>query len=212
VRALAALAVAAALVAAVAVRGGGTAFAACAAAVQLRGITYVGSEFKRLPARGGPVAGGVQPGCNDTGPATPPEPDRPVALRTLKGVPTRIAVTGSAGSRTAYLAPGFLLELRSHPLHAYARLGAPSSLFGCRAPTVLRGHTRSQPGAGGLFVLFAGTLRVEVRVRSSTRVLTRRVAGTPYLGARQRLEVRGCRSTSGAVIAADSVRRLPPVR
>jgi hypothetical protein len=209
VRRLVALVVGAAVIAAVAL-GGASAPAACIATVRLHAISYVGTEFERLPARRGVVRGGVVPGCNDTIPAAP-EPDRPIALRALKGVPSRVAVARPGSSPDAYLAPGFLLGLRAHPLHADARPQRPSALFGCSSRSVLRGRLRSQPGAGAGFVLVAGGRRIDVAVRASTRMRTTRVAGVPYLAGHERLEVRGCRSASGRAIAAFSIRRLAPM-
>ncbi len=54
-------------------------------------------------------------------------------------------------------------------------------------------------------------VEVDIRVRASTRVRARRVAGMPYFGAGERLLVGGCRSKNGKVIGANRIRRLPPI-
>jgi hypothetical protein len=197
-------------VAAAALTGGGTAAAACIAAVRLNAITYVGNGFAHLPRRGAPIKGGVVPGCNDTGPSTRPEPDLPAQIAVLEGVPVRVAVAGPAGSVTAYLAPGFLLGLRSHPLHAYAAKQTPSALFGCARRVTVRGRVSDQ-GFAAQFTLRAGGRNVTVRVRASTTMSVPRLAGMPYLAEGRRLEVRGCRAKSGRVIAAYSIRRQAPM-
>jgi hypothetical protein len=209
-RLLIALTVTAAALAAAALAGGGTASASCIASVRLNGITYIGTGFPHLPRRGAAIKGGVQPGCNDTGPSTRPEPDLPAQIAALAGVPARIAVAGPAGSVTVYLAPGFLVGLRSHPLYAYAAKQTPSALFGCRRSVAIRGRVSDQ-GFAAQFTLRAGGRDVTVRVRPSTTMSVPRLAGMPYLANGWRLEVRGCRAKSGRVIAAYSIRRLAPM-
>jgi hypothetical protein len=207
------LAIGAALAVAGGLAGTGSASGSCVAAIRLHGVLYDRAVFPHaLPAERGAVHGGVNPACNDAGPQAAPQPDEPVALRALRGVPARIAVVRPGATREAWLAPGFLLALPSHPLHAVAAHAPASALFGCAAPVLLGGRTRTQPGfstAG--FVVDAGDLDVDVLVRSSTRVRTPRIAGVPYIGQNRRLTIRGCRSKDGRRIAAYSIRAAAPM-
>jgi hypothetical protein len=211
-RPLVSLAVAAALAVAGGLAASGPASGSCVAAIRLHGVFYDRAVFPHaLPAERGAVRGAVNPACNDAGPQAAPQPDQPVALRALKGVPARIAVVRPGATREAWLAPGFLLALPSHPLHAVAAHAPPSALFGCAAPVVVSGRTRTQPGFVAGFVVHAGGLNVDVLVRSSTRVRTPRVAGVPYIGQGRRLTIRGCRSKDGRRIAAYSIRAAAPM-
>src|SRR5947209_14644244 len=79
------------------VLGAAPAHAACVASVRYSGATYFGSALTAVEGRS--LSGGVLPGCNDVivhdaqgHDVSPRQPDQPVALRRVRGVPARLAV------------------------------------------------------------------------------------------------------------------------
>lgn len=181
--------------------------------VKRHGVRYEAFRFPafdRLPAAARTLNDGLEfpPGCNDAlSGADAPLSDVPVSLRALKGVRPRIAVVRSSDPTTALLSDGFPLELKSHPLHRYARLGRPSRLFGCKKTAVVHVRLDSQPRP-----LFPSPLRtsrgqiVDVVLRAGTKMHTLRKAGMPYLRGDERLVIPGCLNLYGTKIAANTIR------
>jgi hypothetical protein len=196
-RTLASLVVAAGLLAAPA-----PAPAACALGVEYRGAFYVGAT--PVPGarveQGAPLRGGVVPGCDDVviiGPdgrrENEPPPDTAVDLVRVAGVRAAVAVA-MPGRSDVFIAPGFLPELASHPLHE-ALFAEPPRERCPGSKTVTRtGRIVSAPGFGRQLGMRGGGGQSSVAVGAATRVLggTRR-AGLPYLRKGDAIRVTGRR-------------------
>ena len=193
--------------------GSGSAHASCAPAVRWHQVTYLGmggpAEGLALPAAGAALSGGVVPGCNDTvvtgldgRPLSPTEPDTAVDLRRVRNVPAALAVMTTGPYGGLYLAPGYLPQLASHPLH---RLFRPNAGRGCGSATRLTGTVSGQP-ASALGVR-AGSRLLDVLVQRRTAVRAPLRAGQPRLrnGDRVRLSGRAC---AGSAFVARSISRL----
>lgn len=180
--------------------GAAPAHAACALSVKLNGTAYVASG---LTAPEGPaVKGGVIPGCNDVivhdasgRDISPREPDTPVALHRIAGVPARLAVTYNG---KVYLAEGYLPELARHPLHrAWARAAArPTS---CSKAWHVTATLSVTPTPGPIPVRTSGGRAAFLQLASDTKVTGLNLAGYPHLAQGQRIRalVRSCSSPFG---------------
>jgi hypothetical protein len=90
--------------------------ASCMPAVRWGDTTYVAApDETAVPSAGAPLRGGVRPACNDAvvvgldgRPLQPPEPDRPVALRRVRGMPAAVAVIADG---RLYVVPACLERL-----------------------------------------------------------------------------------------------------
>ena len=175
--------------------------ASCVAGIDFGGQSYAGSS---LPAaNSAALRGGVIPACNDTvvkdasgRNIAPQEPDTPVVLHRIKGVPARLAV---AYNGHAYLARGYLPQLASHPLHAaWAKHNqvAPTS---CGKPWRVRATALITPTPGPIPVLTGGGRETLLQLAADTKVAGLSRAGYPYLGEGRRISalVRSCDSVFG---------------
>jgi hypothetical protein len=188
------------------------AHASCAASVSFGGESYVGSPLGA--ADGAELRGGVLPGCNDVvvhdaagNDVSPKDPDTPVLLHRIAGVPARLAV---AYDGRAYLARGYLPELASHPLHtAWAKRNtvAPTA---CGKPWRVSATAQTTPTPGPVPVKTAGGRSTLLQLASDTAVTRLDRAGYPYLGEGQHVRalVRSCDSVyGGRVLLARRVTR-----
>jgi hypothetical protein len=198
------------------VLGTGTrdASASCAATVTWRGVDYVGWAARSALAVGDSLGTGTVPACRDTivvgGGARPPERGRSVDVLPISGVPARVAVAIAGGARTAYLAPGYLPQLREHPLHRalYGRADRPLETLGRRcgdAPAVRGRLVGAEPGGLRVRRETGGTKRMLVDVR--TRVAGLERDGLPYLTPGARVRVETLRCDPSAELVARSVLR-----
>ena len=189
--------------------GAAPAHASCALSVKLAGTTYFGSG---LSAAGGPaLQGGVIPGCNDVivhdasgRDVSPRDPDTPVELHRIPGVPARLAV---AYNGKIFLAEGYLPELAGHPRHrAWARAKTPVS--SCSKAWRVTATVSVTPTPGPVPVRTAGGRATFLQLATDTRTRALNVAGFPHLAAGQRIRavVRTCSSPfGGRVLLARSV-------
>ena len=89
--------------------------ASCAASVQWRGISYLGTSTKQPFELGAALGHGTVPPCNDTIPATNEQPT-PLALARVVGIPPERAVASGDGL-SLYVAPGYFPQLPHTELH-----------------------------------------------------------------------------------------------
>jgi len=185
---------------------------ACIASVRLGAESYVGSS---IPARdGAALRGGVIPGCNDVvvtdangNDVSPRNPDTPIELHRIAGVPARLAV---AYNGRTYFARGYLPQLASHHLHAaWAQRNRvePSS---CGKPWFVRATLPISPTPGPIPVHTAGGRDTFLQLDARSEVTGLDRAGFPYLAEGQgvRALVRSCSSVfGGRVLLARRVTR-----
>ena len=174
--------------------------ASCAATLTWRGTLYSGLWAPRGVEFGGRIGTGYVPDC--PGPGEEPEPPTPVTLLRVKGVRPAIAVA-TRHERSLYLAEGFIIESRRHPLHrAVFRRGSPNETRGWSCGPLFRrtGQVTSAPPFN-LRVAYRRTGRlghffVDAETRFDDR-LTR--FGVPYLrvGTNVRLTARRCTASGG---------------
>ena len=175
--------------------------ASCSLGINLGDNSYVSSS---LPAAdSAALKGGVIPSCDDTvvkdasgRNIEQQEPDIPVVVHRIKGVPARLAV---AYNGHAYLARGYLPQLASHPLHvAWARHNrvAPTS---CGKPWRVRAKALTTPTPGPIPVLTGGGRETLLQLAADTKVAGLNRAGYPYLGEGRQISalVRSCDSVFG---------------
>jgi hypothetical protein len=140
----------------------------CTSAILVHDEGYLGVAVDGpVPPPGGPVEGGIQPACNDSGP--PYESDREVDVREVSGTPTDVAVYVDGEPDTIYLSeryrvflpmPGYRRRARGQPCRIVA------TVIDVRAPRVSRrgrewtvsvdGRTRLEGFAGSLPYLRKG--------------------------------------------------------
>lgn len=169
-----------------------TASAACIDGVERHGHLYIGASLHRSVELAGALRA-TRPGCDDAiaiGPdgrrSNPPPPDREIRLRRIRGVHPDVALGSSR--RRAYVAPGYLTELSSHPLHRglWRRRDLPRPRR-CRE-VVVSGRLKWQPGFATLFRVAGRNLAL----RADARYLGRRRHGLPYVATGDRITARGC--------------------
>jgi hypothetical protein len=179
--------------------------ASCVAAIKFDGALYVHAPTQAPVVTDVAVPGGVVPGCDDTvvlgpngEPLGEPEPDLPIDLRRVRGVPVALAVA-QPGLSGVFLAPGTLPELPGHPLHRqlYGSRSEPNARRGgaCGPRHVVRVSLPETPAQGSWMsaVTAAGT-DVPVTVDSGTVVRgARKLAGHPVLRQGDRLRIVGQR-------------------
>lgn len=194
--------------------------ASCASGFAFGGAFYTPATVQSDLRMGQAVPGGILPGCDDViviGPSgeriNPVPPDVPIELRAIAGVPTVLALARPGEPRSAYLAPGSLPQLPSHPLHRaiYGRRHPVSARRAdCLAPrTVTAVVGGAQTGIGPLAVQTRGGRTIGVAVERGTRVRGARRAGRhPYLRAGDRVTITGPRCGTGwsSVLVADRIR------
>jgi hypothetical protein len=152
-----------------------------------RGEVYLGTSIPGPdPKAGGPVEGGVQPGCNDGGPY---EPDAEIGLREVSGVPPEVAVYRERGTSTIYLNTGYLTELPDHPLHDRIHGSRDRPRRRARGkPCRIDGEVRE---TWGYPVVSVEGRTVIVGVSARTRVTGFDRDGLPYLERGDRLRIHG---------------------
>jgi hypothetical protein len=179
--------------------------------------TYFMVPLQHDVALGENLTGGVWPGCDDVvvrGPdgrrVNAPPPDRPADLVRLRGVPAQAAVgvvrpapVRPERTRVAFVAPGFITELRSHPLHVaiYGRRGAPTA--DCARPRRLIGRVRIPPGPpyARFTVQAAGGLRWRLQLVPGAAYRGPRRAGLPYVALGDRITASGLACASRVLVA-----------
>jgi hypothetical protein len=162
---------------------------ACADGLLVDGELYIGLPLAGPdPKAGGPVEGGVQPGCNDGGPH---EPDVEIGLREVSGVPPEVAVYREWGTSTIYLNTGYPTELPDHPLHNRIHGSPDRPRRRARGrPCRIDGEVRDTWGV----TVSAGARTVSVGFDARTRVEGFERGGLPYFerGDRLRIDGYGC--------------------
>jgi hypothetical protein len=161
----------------------GAARASCAAGVGVDGHLLLGTAVRegvQLPAPAGAYPA-IAPGCNDGGGF---EPDRRITVLRMRGVPPTVGVL-SRDRATVYFAPGALLGLRRHPLHAL--VPTPPPRRGRCRPVVLRGKAAFVSGIDIRLGEGSPAIHLDGRTRLTNRPVTQPVA----LG--QRLRIAGSR-------------------
>ena len=201
----------------------GPAVASCTAGVSFKDVFYEHAETRNTVARGSGLPGGVVPGCDDTvvlGPQgqrlDPPEPDTPVELQRIRGVPARLAVV-RPGQPGVFLAPGTFPELPGHPLHKalYGSRDAPAATKDrvCGPPHRVTGYLPFTPAAGSAMTLrTAEGLDVPVVVDARTRFRgAQRVARQPVVSGGDALAVVGrrCADAFERPLVAQRIRVRP---
>jgi len=182
----------------------------CAFGVEYRGAFYPGATPVKGEAieQGRPLDGGRYPGCDDfivVGPdgkrQNEPPPSTPADLVRVEGVRAAIAVA-VRDDPGAFLAPGYLAGVRSHPLHT-AFYAKPSRRPCARGARVTRSGTLPfQPGFGKRLVLERGSRETDLEVEPSTRIRgVRTRAGLPYFDRGDRLRVTGRRCSANRLVA-----------
>jgi hypothetical protein len=216
-RALGGLALAAAVSMAAGAAAPDRALAGCAVAVVWHDTSYFQSFGRgQAPSAdpGRPLDGAVEPGCNDTGGATPLPTS--VGARAIRGVPTAVAVLSHGG---ILIAPGYFPQAAGFPL---VRPGAPveDETRNCRLGAALTLSGRALPDTGRLNLAAVRSSRplrlsghefIDLVVDGRTQLegLTR--DGIPYVGTGQavRIEGRLCR-VPGSVGPVVIARRIAP--
>lgn len=177
--------------------------ASCNDVVRWHGTTYAAVAAPKPPAPGRALRGGVRTGCRDVVVDAPDgaaadAADVPVRLRALRGVDPALAVRLGA---MLYLAPGFLPQLASNPLH---RLFPGRHGRRCAGTRHLTGAVAGPVGPTLWIVTPTGP--VEILVQRDTRVRAPHRAGQPHLATGDRIAVTG-RSCAGPALEAASIRR-----
>jgi hypothetical protein len=95
----------------------GSTAASCAAAVEWRGTTYVGSKVRGQVKLGSSLGDGTLPPCNDTGGKGSGTPPRSVPLAAVDGVASRDAVAVVGDPSVVYLSPGSFPQVPRTALH-----------------------------------------------------------------------------------------------
>jgi hypothetical protein len=198
VRALPVTACAATLVLASSLAAPPAAGMSCAAAVVVDRVVLFGASLAHspgggvLPARGSRLSA-IVPACGDD------DEDRRTTVRSLAGVPARVAVAGVGNDSDVYLARGSVVALRRHPLHDtfYGDASKPSvrGVRSCRPGGTLHG-TVTYPGGTHIVLSTRASERI-VRVDASSRI-TNRPSYQPVLP-RQRLRLSTSRCGSRRV-------------
>lgn len=177
------------------------AHASCAATVQFGGQSYAGSP---LPAAGGAaLRGGVLPGCSDVvvtdasgKNVSPEEPDTPIVVHRIKGVPARLAV---AFNGRVYFARGYLPQLASHPLDGVWTKHNQVAPTSCGKPWRVSATALTTPTPGPVPVRTGGGRQTLLQLVGDTKVSGLDRAGFAYLGEGQKIRalVRSCDSVYG---------------
>ena len=185
--------------------------ASCAAAVVVEGRLLFGHgsiAARHLP-RIGKQHPAVEPACNAE--EGDDDPDRPISVLTLEGVPPDVAVVRRGRPTDLYIAEGSLLASSAHPLHR-AVYGRTSRRSGrrrtcTRAPRAVRGTlTDDSLRAPSTLALSSGTRTIVIRTDARTRLTNR----PPYepLNPGQRLTVHT--SICGSRRVADAIAFVGP--
>lgn len=168
--------------------------ASCAAAVGVQGRLLLGvGSYDRdaLPPKGDEIDA-ISPACNDGGQELTSDGD--TRVRTLDGIPARIAVLGSDGD--LYVAPGSLVAIATHPVHA----ALPRPVRTPHPCPRVRSHRVRVKTAfdNGFEVRGLGGRANLLRVLDRTRITNRPVVTPLVAGQRLRVLVRDCGRTAVA--------------
>jgi hypothetical protein len=175
---------------------------ACADGLLVDGELYIGLSLHGPdPKAGGPVDGGVQPGCNDGGPH---EADREIGVRAVRGVPPDVAVYREWSTSAIYLNVGYPTALPDHPLHdrihgSPARPRRRARGRPCRIDGEVT-HTWGQP------VVSVGERTVTLSIDARTRVTGFERGGLTYIERGDRLRAHGYGCAGDVMLA----RRIEP--
>jgi hypothetical protein len=175
---------------------------ACADAIIVNGVVYLGTSIPGPdPPAGGPVEGGVQPGCNDGGPL---EADREIGLREVRGVPPEVAVYREYGISTIYVNLAYPTEVPEHPLHDHFH-GGPDRPRRPERGRPCRFDGEVDRTTFGILVRH-GTDERDVRIDARTKIEGFDRNGLPHLGRGARVSIRGYGCGGDAMLA----RRIVP--
>jgi hypothetical protein len=142
----------------------------------------------------------------------------PLAVHAVGGVSPPVAVAGPPGpARSLYLAEGFPVRVREHPLHRAVYRNGPERTGPCGARTSFLGVVTSPPALGQDFrVRTRDDGERDVTLRASASIPDHRREGLPYLrqGDSVVVAARRCAGDGGASrLHATSIRRpVPPYR
>jgi hypothetical protein len=132
-----------------------------------------------------------------------PAPLTDVPISRVRGVPPAVAIAVS-GDDSVYIAEGYLLPLRSHPLHGrvYGRTDRPPRPSPrCRDTYDWTGSVAAVPaGATGIYVRPTGERDAFLELHARTRVSGFVRAGHPYLREGDLVRVRGVRCANGDLV------------
>jgi hypothetical protein len=112
---------------------GGSGSASCAAVVEWRGTTYLGTAVHRSVRLGRSLGDGMLPPCNDTSPGSGGQAQS-VSLAAVGDIPPRQAVALTADPSIVYVAPGYFPEIPGTALHDLLygpRSDVPNERSGC---------------------------------------------------------------------------------
>ena len=181
----------AAVVALLPLVAGGASATSCAPAVEWNGVTYeqIGDVSVGVGAK---LGEGVRPPCERERGCSAPDAETATVMR-VRGVDPDVAVT-LAQDPTPYAAPGYFVELPTHPLHS-ALFGGPrrpiaKAGWWCRPPFELRAEVSAVPPA--VFRVDGEESEVNVRYRdgdegvaivvdAETRIEGLAKSGLPYV-------------------------------
>jgi hypothetical protein len=176
----------------------------CAAALRWNATTYFGYPIvdrQRAPEHGDALGSATILRCSDQDSPTADSARGPVEIVALRGIPPQIAVARADDPQTAYLATGFLPELRLHPLHAAIGIGEfrPAR---CRKPVALNARVVAQPTKITSTQVQVGNSRrsQSIKFRGGAQIRGFRRAGQPHLqnGDLISAEGRYCRVVAGS--------------
>jgi hypothetical protein len=176
----------------------------CAAALRWNATIYFGYPIvhgQRAPEHGDALDSATIPRCSDQDSPIADSDRGPVEIVTLRGIPPQIAVARADDPQTAYLATGFLPELRAHLLHAATGIGEfrPAR---CHKPVALNARVVAQPTKLTSTQVQVGNSRrsQSVKFRGGAQIRGFRRAGQPYLQKGDLISVRGryCRLVAGS--------------
>ena len=199
---------------------GGASATSCGSAVEWNGVTYeqIGDVSVGLGAK---LGEGVRPPCERGRGCSAPDAETATVMR-VRGVDPDVAVS-LAQDPSPYAAPGYFVELPSHPLHS-ALFGGPrrpnaKAGWRCRPPFELRGEVSAVPPA--VFRVDGEESEVNVRryrdgdegvaivVDAETRIEGLARSGLPYVerGDRVSIVARECLASGARVqLVAERIR------
>lgn len=122
----------------------------CADRITWNGRVYFGQLFAKLPPATLVLGTGGRPTCSDAN-GGEAGASSTVEVRRMIGVDPRVAVAVKGEPDAAYMAPGYFVQLPSHPLHSAIewKPRSPNELTGCAKtrPRQLRVSVRSTSGS-----------------------------------------------------------------
>jgi len=199
----------------------GPASGSCAFVVQWNDAVYVQADTDQAPRFGPPLGQAIVPPCYDQGQSGCSRRDEgyKIAIFRLPGIDPHIAF---GAERQAFVAPGFLTSLPSHPLHEaiYGSPKQPNARSGwhcAQDPIAGLVGTVTQAGGSEVGIRFEGD-RVqrqygytEVEIDAQTSVKGFDEYGLPHIveGDHLRATVRECGSGRRYKVVAVSIAAMP---